>query len=224
MAVVTIYRLAEEILKILNGGEVQLAANVSINEMKISIGQVANSVLKIDYMAVNGKAGEAIPNGSVLGTYEGIAVTKTGTNKSEAVLPIKPIKLPRNMGIFSVWQTDKPEQEFIPVQMGQMRLLKSQPLINNLLGQVAYENVGKKLLFNKDLTEPGKDITVDMQLVIMDISQYGDYDMLPILPEQEWQIKQEVIKLYSQVPIGDRVVDSTTKELQGLPLKQQQQS
>lgn len=223
MAVVTIYRLAEECLKILNGGEVQLASNISINEMKISIGQVLNSLLKVDYLQVNAKMGETIPNGAVLGLYEGIEVTRY-KEVSQCSLPIKPLKLPRNMGIFSVWQSDKPEQEFIPLQMGQTNLLKSQPLINNLLGQVGYENFGSKLIFTKNLTEPNETITVDMRLAIMDINEYGDYDILPILPEMEWQVKQEIVKLYSGVQIGDRVVDSTTKELQGLPLKQQQQS
>lgn len=219
----TIFRLAEEIVKVLNGGSIQLASNVSLNEVKIAIGQVANTLLHADYLQVNAKMKEVIPNGTVLGLYESVAVTKYNS-VSQATLPIKPLKLPRNMGIWSVWQTDKPQTEFIPIQMGQFNLLQSQPLINNLMGQVGYENFGNKLVFTKDLTIPNQTVTVDMRLAIMDISQYGDWDVLPILPDHEWQIKNEVIKLYSQVPIGDRVVDSTTKELQGIPLNQQRQS
>jgi hypothetical protein len=40
----------------------------------------------------------------------------------------------------------------------------------------------------------------------------------------EWQIKQEVIKLYSTEEVGDSLVDITTKDQQNIPLKQQQQS
>ena len=223
MAVVTIYRLAEDCLKLLSGGDIQLAANISLNQMKIACGQVINQLLKVDYLQVNSKMREVIPNGSVLGLYEGVAVTKY-KNVSQATLPIKPLKLPRNLGIWSVWQTDKPQTEFIPIQMGQFNLLQSQPLINDLMGQIGYENYGLQLVFTKDLTVPNQTVTVDMRLAIMDISQYGDYDILPLLPEHEWQVKQEVVKLYSGEGIADKVVDSTTKQLQDIPLKQQQQS
>lgn len=223
MAVVTIGRLSEECLKLLSGGEIQVASNISLNQMKIAIGQVVNQLLKIDYLQINAKMGEVIPNGSVLGLYESVSVTKY-KSVSQATLPIKPLKLPRNMGVWSVWQTDKPQTEFIPIQMGQFNLLQSQPLINDLMGQVGYECFGNQLVFTKDLTVPGESITVDMRLAIMDISKYGDYDILPILPEMEWVVKQEIVKLYSGEQISDKVVDATTKQLQGLPLKQQQQS
>lgn len=223
MAVVTSYRLAEEIQKILNGGELQTASNISIPEIKIAIGQVVNNLLKTDYVKINGKTGETIPNGAVTGLYENIVVTKKGMI-SECSLPVKPLQLPRNMGVFSVWKSDEPQTEFIPVQMGQFGLLKSQPLLSNLLNQVGYETYGMKIVFTKDLTEPGKTITVDMRLMIMDISQYDDFDPLPILPEHEWMVKHEVIKLYAGEQTADRVVDVTTKELQGTPLNQQKQS
>jgi len=223
MAIVTIGRLSEEIKKILDGGDTPLASSISYNEIKISIGQVCNSLLKLDYLQTNVKMREPIPNGGALGLYEGVAVTKKGM-VSEAVLPITPLKLPRGMGVWSVWQTDKPETEFIPLQMGQSNLLKSQPLINNLLGQVGYERFGNRVVFTKDLTVPQETITVDMRLAIMDISQYGDYDILPILPEMEWQIKQEVLNMYSKEPIPDKLVDSSVKESKNIPLKQQTQS
>lgn len=226
MAAPTIYRLAEEILKPISGGDIQNATNISFSEIKISIGQVCNQILKVEHFSVNEKMGEKIPNGSVLGFYPNIAVSPYTTGKSKCSLPIKPLKLPRNMGIFSIWPTGKPDEEFIPLQMGQASLLRSQPLINNLLGQVGYENFGLDIIFTKDLTAAvaPRAMTVDMRLAIMDISQYGDYDPLPILPEQEWQIKQEVWKMYMNVGIADMLVDTTTKQQQNIPLKQQEQT
>ena len=61
MTVTTIYRLAEECLKILSGGNIQLASNVSINELKIAAGQVINGLLKTDYLKINTKTRETIP-------------------------------------------------------------------------------------------------------------------------------------------------------------------
>lgn len=223
MGVVTIYRLAEECKNLLDGGHIPAASSISMNEVKIAIGQVCNSLLKIDYFQTNAKWGEMIPNGTVLGLYEDIIVDKW-RGKSRAILPIKPLKLPRNMGVWSVFPSGEPDKEFIPVEMGQWSLLQSQPMINDILGQCGYETYGNQILFTKDLTPPTGTYKVSMRLAIMDITQYTDYDVLPILPEMEWQIKQEVIKLFSGQPLPDKVVDSTTKEQQNIPLRQQQQS
>lgn len=219
----TIYRLAEEIKKLLDGGDNPAASDISINEVKIAVGQVANSLLKPDYLQVNAKIGETIPNGTMLGYY-GDLVVEGWKDKSRVKLPIKPLKLPRDMGVWSVFPSDQPDKEFIPLQMGQWSLLQSQPLLNNLLGQVGRETYGDYVLFTKDITVPGETVTVDMRLVIMDIALYGDWDLLPIIPEMEWQIKQEVVKLYSGEPIPDKLVDSTTKEQKNIPITQQRQS
>lgn len=224
MAVVTIYRLAEEISKLLNGGNVQVASNVTLPELKITIGQVANQLLKTDYFQLNEALGEKIPNGSVLGLYEGIQPTSWVVGRSKATLPIKPLKLPRNMGVFSVFRTNDPSNEFIPLQMGQYNLLKSQVLINDLLGQIGYEVFGMELIFTKDIPQMYPGETLSMRLAIMDISQYSDYDPLPILPEMEWEIKRQVVALYSQEPITDKLVDPSNKNQQKVPVKEQQQT
>jgi len=57
MAVVTILRLAQEIKKLLDGGDPPIASNVSFGEVKIAIGQVINQLLKVDYFSVNGAMG-----------------------------------------------------------------------------------------------------------------------------------------------------------------------
>lgn len=229
MAVVTIYRLAESCLSLIEGGNPGAASSISLNEMKIACGNVINSLLKIEHFSINEKLGEKIPNGSVLGLYEGIVVTRR-SDRSIATLPIKPLKLPRNMGVFAIYPKYtldgfyEYDKEFIPLQMGQGGLIKSQPLINDLLGQVGYENFGMELIFTKDIKSLYPNVVLAMRLAIMDISQYGDFDPLPILPEQEITVIQEVYKLYSSQRTKDSIVDSTVKENQGVPLKQQQQT
>lgn len=220
----TLYKISEEIQRLLSGGSIQAAADISINEIKISVCQVVNSLLKTEHFSINEKMGEKIPNGSVIATYEGVAVASTTTGRSEALLPVKPLKLPRNMGVWSVYLSEYPENEFIPLQMGQANLIKSQPLINDLLGQVGYETKGLKVVFTKDIAQLFPDKTLTMELAIMDVSEYDDYDVLPILPEHEWQVKQEVVKLYSGMGLSDKLVDATTKEQQNIPVTQQKQS
>jgi hypothetical protein len=126
------------------------------------------------------------------------------------------------MGIWSVYLTSNPSDEFIPLQMGQSNLIKSQPLLNDLLGQIGYEPLGgMDISFTKDLPLLFPNETLSMRLAIMDMAQYGDYDVLPLPPEFEWQVISEIYKLYSTQPIPDKVVDPTQKELKGVdPNKQ----
>jgi hypothetical protein len=207
MAVPTIYRISQEISRLLHGGAPGVASQPTINEIKIAVAQVANTLLKTEHLSVNEKLGEKIPNGSVLATYEGI--------------------VPVNMGVFQVFRSQDPYNEFIPLQMGQANLLRSQPVINDILGQVGYENFGMDLILTQDLLtlyEKARDREVSLRLVVMDISQLDDYDPLPITPEMEWTIKQEVVKLYSGQPIADKVIDPLTKPYRNIPPNQQKQA
>lgn len=226
MSVVTKYRLAESCLSLIEGGDPATASSLTFNEIKIACGNVINQLLKTEYYSVNLASKEMIPNGMCFGLYEDIEVVSYN-GKSKATLPIKPMKLPRNMGIWAIYprftelggyELDK---EFIPLQMGQGALMKSQPLINDLMGQIGYENFGMDLIFTKDIKTIYPEIRIALRLAIMDIDQYSDYDPLPILPEQEWQVIQEVYKLYSTQAIPDKLVDPTVDEQKGVPTIQQ---
>jgi len=228
MAVITIYRLAEQTMNLLEGGARNAAASISMNEIKIACGQVINKMLKVDYLTINTKMGEAIPNGTVLGLYEDIEVT-SWNNRSKAILPIKPIKLPRNMGVWGIYPKFTTngfydfDKEFIPLQAGQAALIKSQRQINELLGQYGYEVFSDAAVFNLDLKALFPQIKLAMRLAIMDISQYGDYDILPLMPEMEWDVIKEVYQLYSTQPLPDKLVDPTVNESNNIPLTQQKQ-
>lgn len=229
MGVVTIYRLSESCFNLIEGGSPAVASSISFNELKIACGNVINQLLKVEHFQGNERMGEKIPNGSVLGWYESISGI-SWNNKSKFLLPIKPLKLPRNMGVFGVYPkyTDlgdyELDKEWIPAQMGQTGLLKSQPLISNLLGQIFYENIGLDIISNIDVVSLFPNMRLAFRLAIMDISQYDDYEPLPILPEHEWSVIQQVYQMYIGQPIPDKVVEATVKEIKNVPLNQQRQS
>lgn len=229
MAILTKYSLAEAAAAIIHGGKIGMASTPSINTVKVAVGQVLNKLLKIDYMNTNIPMGEMIPNGAVLGMYENIAV-ESYNGKSRASLPIKPQKLPRNMGVWAVypkWDTNQDyelDKEFIPLQMGQGGLLKSQRLISDLLGQVGYEVFGDKLIFTRDLKAINQNVVLAMRLVILDIDEYSDWDMLPIPPEMEFDVVNEVVKMYKGQGVPDKTVDPSTSEQKDVPITQQRMS
>lgn len=229
MSVVTIYRIAESCFNLIEGGSPAAASSISFNELKIACGNAINQLLKVEHFSINEKIGEKIPNGSVLGWYEGIAVT-SWNGKSKATLPIKPLKLPRNMGVYSIYPkyttngNYELDKEFIPLEMGQAGMIKSQVLVNDMLGQVCYENYGLDIVFTKDIKGIFPDVVLAMRLAVMDITQYGDWDILPILPEMESQVIKMVYELYASQTTRGAIVDSTIKEDKGIPVIQQKQS
>jgi hypothetical protein len=213
-------------MKLIEGGTRSAGSSITFNEVKLACGNVINQLLKTEYLSINGKVGEVIPNGTTLGLYEDIDVVSYN-GKSKARLPIKPIKLPRNMGIWAIYPkydslgSYELDKEFIPLQMGQGALIKSQPLISDLMGQVGYENFGMDVIFTRDLPSEHEYVKVAMRLAIMDISLYSDYEPLPILPEQEFEVINQVYKLYSTQVVPDKLVDPTVDESKGIPTVQQ---
>lgn len=223
MAVVTIYRLAEQVQRRLLGGNPAVASKIHINELKIACAQVANRLLKVEYFSANIPMGELIPNGAMLGLYENIEVT-AWNSVSKCTLPIKPMKLPRNIGVYAIFKQDDPTCEYIPLQMGQKNLLASQRLINDLMNQTGYEVFGDQVVFTRDIQNVTPPTYVSMRLVILDISLYDDYEMLPILPDMEIQIVEEVVRIYSGEPVADKLVDSSVKEQANTPIQKQFQT
>ncbi|MEJ7914093.1 MAG: hypothetical protein WKF70_13115, partial [Chitinophagaceae bacterium] len=99
---------------------------------------------------------------------------------------------------------DDPDCFYIPVQPGQGRLINNQSMLNELIS-VSYEPVDGYLEFSKNL---GEDIKINIQLVVMDVSHYGDFDLLPIAAEMEKDVIDMVVERFSSGPRPDKVEDS----------------
>lgn len=215
-------RLAEEILLLLSGGRIGVATKYHIREIVLSVCQVANQVLKMEYFGNLTPLQEFIPNGAMIATYENNLVVPW-SNTSKTTLPAMAIRLPRNLGVYQIFSQQDYFSEFIPLELGQASIIRSQGLVSNLSGFIGYEVSGLDVIFTQDLTQPNVNTYVTIRLVILDFTQYSDYDPLPLPPEYEWQIKQEVYKLYMNEQIPDKLVDPGVKEGK-TPLAQQQQA
>jgi hypothetical protein len=100
---------------------------------------------------------------------------------------------------------------FIPIPPGQAQMLSSQPMLSDLLGQVGYEVYGKDVIFTRDLIHMSPAIpNVLIRLVVMDVSKYTDYEMLPITADQEAQVIEIVVKMFASEPTQPQIIDSTS--------------
>lgn len=208
----TKYYLAEQVRRILSGGDPS-ASSIKIQEIMGAIGQVINRKLKADVFQVTLAGGETIPDNYIVGTYDSVDVEQY-KGRARAKLPAMPVALPKGLGVYHVGAAGDPDDFYVPIPSGQTALLKTQPLINDVLGRTAYEVVGNYVIFHKDITRPPSSTTkVDMKLVVMDVNAYGDYDPLPIPADFEASVIEETVKLFSIQPAPDNIVDSTAEPM-----------
>lgn len=197
---------------------------VALYEIRLVCEQVINKLLKAEYFQANIGMGETIPNASSLCTYESIPVVKY-KNVSKATLPAYPIKLPLNMGVFMIFGNDDVKNVYVPLQMGDIAMIDKEPIVSQLSGIVGYEVDGMDVIFNKDITAANPAVTkVTMRLVVMDISQYGDYDILPLPSDYEWAVINEVCKFYGVEPNPDKINDPGQSTQNNIPVNQQMMS
>jgi hypothetical protein len=201
--------IADQVLYRLAGGYPDAAFPIKKYDVFKAIEQKVNEKFKVSHFQAQLPSGETIPDGLSYATYEGITVETYGC-RSRAILPVMPISLPRNLGVYQIW--DDAGNVYIPMQLGQFEMLQSQPLISDLLGQTGFWPVGKSVVFTKDITL--YDVTsVNMHLIVLDTSQYGEYDILPMPADYESAIVDELVKAFapSIVP-GNKIIDNVTSQ------------
>jgi len=174
-----------------------------------------NEMFKMRYLDNTLPSGETIPENTMIAVYEDIAVTSFG-EKSKATLPINPITLPKNMGIFLVYSSEYPDRPFIPVQRGQGSLLLLDKLLNDLNGRIWYEPRNADLIFSKDITTFGI-TTVTMELCVMEISNYTITQDLPIPADYIGRLEDELVKEFAPVLAESGLVNNFSNAGQTVP-------
>lgn len=212
---VTKFLLAEQVLFKYYGGYIDNNGPVQMPDVYKAIEQKINGLFKLHQFDATLPSGETIPEHAMLATYEDIAVTSVG-QKSESILPIMPISLPKNMGIYLVY--DNPDNPFIPLQRGQSALLKSDSLLNDLQGMISYEPKNSKVIYNKDITTLGITV-VTMELCVLEISRYSITDPLPIPADMEGRIVDELVASFAPVQAESGIVNNFTNAGQTQPVK-----
>lgn len=203
----TKYKIAEQVLLRLKGGRPDMATTVDIRDIMVAVGQEVNAMIGAQYYKTTLPSGETIPDGLVLATYENVSVTAWKTI-SRSLLPAMPVSLPRNVGIFAVSSPTNPHDVFIPAQAGQIAMVKSQRLISDFGGVVAYEPYGPYIEYDTNITIAPKNITnVMMRLVVKDAELLNETDPLPIPADYEAVIVQNLFERYMKQGEADKKSD-----------------
>lgn len=191
--------LAEEIQRLYAkaiGATGALKAAIDQREVYPIINQVANEILGT-VIQESVKLGDLIIPSSMIATYNAVPVS-TENGRSFALMPVHPLILKRNMGVYSVVpQTGSSPLidgvPFIPITQEDWDVLS--PTDINTTGlledQIAFYVEGRKVFF----TKPPTATVVKLKLAISDPALIGDNDPYPITPELEIILVQRVLDI-----------------------------
>jgi hypothetical protein len=202
--------LAEQVLYMLKGGDPSTGASVELADIKTYIAQLVNGKIKAAYYGEVMAAGDRTPHACVIATYEGLEV-ESYKEFSRVTLPVTPVALPKNMGLWAVRGTDDPLgiAQFIPIPAGQFTMYKKEPLLSDILAQIGYEQKGRHLIFVKDIKASSPAINaVDVEMVVYDTTAQDEYAPLPIPADMEPQLVQEAFQFFSNQRPPDKLVDT----------------
>lgn len=187
---------------------------IDLREIKLLLVQSINKILKLQ-VSESFKAGQVdVPKCNLL-EYTCAVTSDAGNNRSYITLPAIPLTLPLDMGIWSIAATNAALTPYIPIPAQDIIVFQGTN-VSALEQQVGYYIQGKKIYFTKDITlsANGSVTSVIVNLLVSDFSQIGDTDLLPISPEVESLVIEDVLTAIS----GGKVAQV---ELQSQQSKQQ---
>jgi hypothetical protein len=170
---------------------------IDTREINLIMNQSINKVLKLQ-VADSFKAGLVdVPKCNLL-EYTCAVTADAGNNRSYITLPAIPLTLPMDMGIWSIAAATGAMTPYIPIPAQDVLVFQGANL-SYLEGKIGYYLQGKRVYFTKNitLTANGTVTSVVVNLLVMDFSQIGDNDILPISPEVESAIIDDVLQTIS---------------------------
>lgn len=207
---ITKRKLADQVLYRYYGGEPDVAGPVQHPDVYVALEQKINGLFKLHQLDTNLPSGEMIPEGAMIGVYEGNTVVSEN-EVSYALVPIQPISLPKDMGIMLVYDPNYSDMPFIPLRRGQTALLRTDNLLSSVMGQISYtpSHNMKRVYFNKDLTTLGID-EITMEICVFDLSLYNETSELPIPADMEERLVNELYLQFSNVTPETGIVNPYT--------------
>lgn len=209
--------ISDAVLYKLSGGVPDSGGAIDERDIWKALEQKINGLFKLKHFSETLPSGDTMPENTMIATYAGNTVTSTNNGKSTTPIAITPISLPKNMGIYLIYDPNNPDIMFIPLQRGVVSLLKVDTLLNDLGGQIGYEPKNNIITFTKDLTTLGI-TSVTQELCVFDMSQYSATAVLPIPADIENKIVEELVADFARVNPEIGLVNNFTNAGQTEPI------
>lgn len=188
---------------------------IDIREVKLLVNQSLNKVLKLQ-VAESFKAGMIdVPKCNLMQYSNAAVVQDSANSRAYVTLPAIPLTLPMDMGIWSVTPNSGAMTPYIPIPAQDMLVFQGTNL-SYLEGKIGYYVQGKRIYFTKDITlvANGSVSGVTVNLLVSDFSQLTDNEMLPISPEVESTIIDDVLQTISNGRVSQAEIASQQQQQQ----------
>ena len=198
-------KLAEQILRLYKGGEVSSDNSLTLPEVKLLVGQALNRILKMERLQMQTQMGEGFPDSTCIATYTTLTVSEDfSRGEYYTTLPVYPMSLPNNMGVWHISLLDDADSPFIPIPSSAMGLLKNLPT-GAMEGMTGYEVNGRRVTFKTDDLFSSNEKLL-LRLLVVDVDGLTDYDPLPIPTDMEDVVIKEVLTLLGAIKTKEDVV------------------
>lgn len=159
--------------------------NIDVRVIDVDVEQSINKFLKVQTL-------QNFKNGNIeIPTCNIIEYTLTPAS-SIVTLPVYPMQLPLEMGVWKVALASAPTVGFIPIN-STMSNVYGGTNAAYLEGQTGYTVTGNKIKFTTSVTT-----SVIVSLLVADFATTGLEDLLPISPEIEADVVTDVLDRISQ--------------------------
>lgn len=187
---------------------------IDTREIILLVNQSINKVLKLQ-VAESFKAGMIdVPKCNIV-EYTCAVTSQPANTRAFITLPVIPINLPMDMGIWTISASNAAMTPYIPVPSQDVIVFQGTNL-SALEQQVGYHMQGKKVYFTKDITTVanGSISSVLVNLLVSDFSTQGDNDLLLISPEVENSIIEDVLGILGLGKIAQAELQSQQSQQQ----------
>lgn len=166
---------------------------IDLREIKLLVNQSINKVLKLQ-VAETFKAGFVdVPKCNLI-EYTCAVTSDPTNNRAHITLPVIPINLPLDMGVWSIAASSAAMTPYIPIPAQDVLVFQGTNL-SALEQQIGYYIQGTRVYFTKDITlsANGSISSVRVNILAADFNTTADNDLLPISPEVETTIMEDVL-------------------------------
>ena len=187
-------QLAEQVIRILNSGDVTNDNSIDPRELLLAIEQERDRLVRFRLFE-SLSAGEGDIPGDVVSTFDNITIKKdTVKNLLYSSLPGRIMSLPRDMGILHVSYTKDQYNAFIRMPNGSLSLYNG--LLSSMIGgRGGYWLEGDRLYYNDGVDDCcGNTVIIKM---VMNSGDVNPDDIFPIPSDLESEVIKNVIALYS---------------------------
>lgn len=169
-----ITRLAEQVMRLLNGGDYNPSdSKWDIREIEIAVGQASAKLIRLRIFEEY-RSGEPNSFGQYLATFVGEEIKRDKTrNLSYIDIPAKYISLPKGRGVHSIGPEGNEFIKYIPIDAGMLSFtdIRTAPFLQ---GNAGFWLEGSKAFFTKEISGnavvkliTGNDLVADMETDIV---------------------------------------------------------